>query len=167
MSGLHELGCSSTSPAIRLAPSACFASPWPGQRIPGPSRAKIISLRQHAQLVAQFDHAPARAEPLLRRRSPWRARSTRAITRTPRSASAALSENLRLRKLPEAETSAREAAAMLLRLYGPGHVETLSARLDLASGAERRQQVREAERSWGTRWATRARSSATDTPRPS
>ena len=144
MSGLHELGllvhfAGDTARAERLFRESVAV----GQRIPGPSRAKIISLRQHAQLVAQFDHAPARAEPLLREALAMARAIHPGDHEDTAICLAALSENLRgLRKLPEAETSARDAATMMLRLYGPGHVETLSARLDLARVLNAAEQVR-------------------------
>jgi hypothetical protein len=53
---------------------------------------------------------------------------------------------MRRRALPEAEALAREAEAMILRLHGDRHEETLRARLDLARVLHAGQKLDEAER---------------------
>ena len=58
-----------------------------------------------------------------------------------------LAENLgSLQKLPEAESVAREGAAMSVRLSGPGHEETLLARQFLAGVLISAGKLGEAER---------------------
>jgi hypothetical protein len=148
MSGLHELGllvhfAGDTARAEQLFREAVAV----GDRIAGPSTARMTHLLNKAELVAAFDHAPARAEPLLR--------DAVGVARAIHPGDhgdvamclASLADNLlRLGKLPDAEAAARESAAMTYRLHGDRHEDTLKAGLALARVLRAARKPQEAER---------------------
>jgi len=118
-----------------------------GDRLRGPSTARMNHLLNKAELVAAFDHAPDRAEPLLREAVD--------VARTIHAGDhgdvatclASLGSNLlRLGKLADAEAVARESAAMTCRLHGDRHEDTLKARVALARVLRAARKPQEAER---------------------
>ena len=121
MSGLHELGllvhfAGDTARAEQLFRESVAV----GDRIAGPSTAKITSLLHKAELVTGSITRRRGPSRCCARRWPWRGRSIQAITRTS-PCLGTLAENLgRLRKLPEAESVAREGAAMGCGCTVPG-----------------------------------------------
>ena len=114
--------------------SASFASrPRSARRIPGPSPAKVTGLLRRAQVVAQFDHEPLKAAPLLREALEMARSIYPGDHQQVALCLAELGRNqFEIARLTDAEATMREAAAMAHRLYGARHDETLAARRSLA-----------------------------------
>ena len=147
MSGLHEFGlllhrAGDIERAERLLREAADI----GRRIPGPSPAKVTALLLLAEVVARFDHEPAKAMPLFGEALEMAHAIYPGDHQQVALCLAELGRNqVDIGRLTDAEATMREAAAMAHRLYGDRHDQTLAARRSLVDVLRAERKWREAE----------------------